>query len=203
MTATNLTARRLSAVLDSEPRRCVDGPTAAVAAVFRSGAVGTELLFIQRAAKDSDPWSGHMAFPGGRTDPTDADSLATAERETREELALDLSDDSTFLGSLNDLEPSLRPGGLRAVHCHGYWLDGDRPALTPNYEVADALWVPISVLTDANRHIDYHYPRTNSSWPGIQLDDPNQVVWGLTLRFLADLFDRLDQPFVKLAPWSG
>ncbi|MEZ5557393.1 MAG: hypothetical protein R3E86_02440, partial [Pseudomonadales bacterium] len=49
---------------------------AAVAVILRevpaAGDCQTEILFIQRAQKDGDPWSGHMAFPGGHLDPTDA-----------------------------------------------------------------------------------------------------------------------------------
>ena len=65
------------------------------------------------------------------------------------------------------------------------------------------MWVPLSVLTDNDRYIDYYYPLSDSSWPGIQLDEPSQVIWGLTLRFLADLFRRLETPFIELAPWPS
>ena len=194
------TADDLRAVLNPTPPLRANGSSAAVAAVFRRGESGTELLFIQRASKDTDPWSGHMAFPGGRTDDTDRDSHHTAERETLEEVALDLSG-AHRLGSLDDLRPGRNRGSLTAVHGHGYWLDGERPSTQPNYEVADILWVPLSVLGDHDRYIDYYYPISDSSWPGIQLDNPNQVVWGLTLRFLADLFRRLERPFIDLAPW--
>ena len=167
--------------------------------VFRAGENGTELLFIQRASKDTDPWSGHMAFPGGRVDPGDADSHATAERETLEEVGLDLSG-APRLGSLGDLDGGRQRASLFAVHNHAYWLDGEPPTLTRNYEVADVLWVPLAVLGDQDRYIDYYYRASNSSWPGIQLDKPTQVVWGMTLRFLSDLFSRLELPFIAVAP---
>ncbi|KIX08924.1 uncharacterized protein Z518_00002 [Rhinocladiella mackenziei CBS 650.93] len=49
-----------------------------------------ELLFIKRAGRAGDKWSGHTALPGGKRDPEDADDLAAAVRETREEIGLDL-----------------------------------------------------------------------------------------------------------------
>lgn len=197
MHVSTLDAEPLRRVLDQSPVASVEGATAAVAVVFRGGEHGTELLFIQRATKDTDPWSGHMAFPGGRTDPGDVDAHATAERETLEEVGLDLRGVAR-LGSLSNLVPGRH---LQAVHAQAYWLQGPRPRLTPNYEVADTIWVPLSDLADKARFIDYYYPLSDSTWPGIQLDIQSQVVWGLTLRFLADLFDRLDHPFIELAPW--
>ena len=60
---------------------------AAVAMVLRPAAGGaSEVLLIERAEKPGDPWSGHMAFPGGRLDPSDPDPRFTAERETFEEV---------------------------------------------------------------------------------------------------------------------
>ena len=64
---------------------------AAVALVLREVDGDLEALFIRRAEHDDDPWSGDLAFPGGRLDPGDADAQAAAERESREELSLDLS----------------------------------------------------------------------------------------------------------------
>lgn len=187
----------LSRVLNPAPSPPADGSSAAVAAVFRAGDSGTELLFIQRASKDSDPWSGHMAFPGGRTDRTDRDSHHTAERETLEEVALDLTN-AVRLGSLDDLEPGRH---LTAVHAHAYWLSGPLPELTPNYEVSETIWVPLSTLADPSRFIDYYYQASDSTWPGIQLDKAQHVVWGLTLRFLADLYQRLNIDFIALRPF--
>ena len=198
MPSFDFSADSLRSALDATPPQPAAGPSAAVAVVFRKGDHGTELLFIQRATNDTDPWSGHMAFPGGRTEASDEHSHRTAERETLEEVGLDLSGVER-LGSLDDLRPGRH---LRAVHAHGYWLEGPLPRLVPNYEVARTVWVPLSVLADSDRSIDYYYPASDSSWPGIQLDRSDQVVWGLTLRFLADLFMRLNVDFISLAPYA-
>jgi 8-oxo-dGTP pyrophosphatase MutT (NUDIX family) len=168
---------------------------AAVAAVLRRGHAGAELLFIQRAAHPGDPWSGQIAFPGGRTDPDDPAPIDTARRETWEELGLELTDHHE-MGTLLELDGGRATKRLVLVSAHGFWLEGERPALTPNYEVAETLWVPLVELASPARHIDYYYPPAGASFPGVELDKENQVLWGLTLRFVSELFARLGHPFL-------
>ncbi len=173
------------------------GPTAAVATVVRANGDSPEVLFIERSTRDGDPWSGHMAFPGGRTDPDDDDTFDTAVRESREEIGLDMTAHAgvRWLGRLDDLEGSPRwsNSGLR-VTPHVCWLDGDRPSLTLNHEVADALWVPVTELADPRRHIEYRYEaRPHMAFPGIEITH-GRVIWGLTLRMLQDLFARVGHP---------
>lgn len=186
LTSDGRTAQRQA---ESDRRR------ASVAAIFRPGQQETHLLFIQRATVDRDPWSGQMAFPGGRVEIHDADSHATAERETREEIGLDLAG-AHRLGSLAEVDGGRGTNRSVVVSGHGYWLDEQPGELQPNHEVADVLWVPVAELLNPDRYIDYHYPPSNGTFPGIQLDKPDQVIWGLTLRFLADLMSRLERPFI-------
>ena len=89
------------------PASLTSGRRAAVAALLAESPNGVELLLIRRAERASDPWSGHMALPGGHLDPSDADLRATAVRETREELGIDLERDAQFLGRLQDFQPHL------------------------------------------------------------------------------------------------
>ena len=199
-------AGRLLGVLSQDLDAPHHGPTAAVAAVVRPGDRGPEMLFIERATRDGDPWSGHMAFPGGRTEPDDDDTFDTAVRESREEIGFDITAHSgvRWLGRLNDLEgnPRWRGAALR-VTPHVCWLDGERPLLRLNYEVADALWVSVAELADPQHHIDYRYPpRPDERFPGIEVGH-GRVVWGMTLRMLQDLFTRLGHPLpIQFSPSS-
>ena len=49
-----------------------------------------EILFMKRAARTGDRWTGHVAFPGGKREAGDADDEEASVRETREEVGLDL-----------------------------------------------------------------------------------------------------------------
>lgn len=69
-----------------------------------------ELLFIRRAPSATangtrSRWSSHVAFPGGRQEPTDETSLYTALRETWEEIGIDLAEsDFVQVGRLDERE---------------------------------------------------------------------------------------------------
>src|SRR5256714_4453421 len=79
---------------------------AAVALIFHAGEEGLpELLFIKRAEYPGDPWSGQIAFPGGREEAGDTSLAQTAVREAREETGIDLEREGMFIGTLDDLRP--------------------------------------------------------------------------------------------------
>jgi 8-oxo-dGTP pyrophosphatase MutT (NUDIX family) len=165
---------------------------AAVAAVLRESATGGELLFIERAQHPLDPWSGHMAFPGGRVDPGDATARHAAERETLEEVGIDLAR-AELLGRLDDVEGAPPGFDSLVVSAFVYRVDGRVPP-TPNYEVRDVLWVPLAYLQEANRRVPFYWPRDQRTthYPGILVGEPERhVVWGLTYRFLELFFTAL------------
>jgi 8-oxo-dGTP pyrophosphatase MutT (NUDIX family) len=160
---------------------------AAVAVVFREGAQRRpEVLFIKRALHPADPWSGHMAFPGGRVDLDDATVRSAAERETLEEVGLSL-EEAERLGRLDDLE-GLKGGGRRAgivISAFVYHHRAPGP-LRANHEVEEAFWVSLSTLADPARRVSYRHPLLGAEvYPGILVGDPERhVVWGLTYRFV-------------------
>ncbi|GMV12635.1 MAG: hypothetical protein AMXMBFR56_08590 [Polyangiaceae bacterium] len=177
---------------DAEPPRPgQDGKHAAVAAVLRAGPTGAEVLLIRRAEHERDPWSGHMAFPGGRFDPEDAHLLATARRETLEEVGLDLERSAELLGALEPL-PAVARGrrvGL-TIAPFVFELLGS-VELRPNHEVVEALWAPLSGLArgEGRAKVDYVLDGQKLELPAWDVE--GRVVWGLTYRMLDSLLERV------------
>src|SRR6478609_468856 len=121
---------------------------AAILLVLRAQPDGEpELLMIKRAEFDGDPWSGHIACPGGRMEPGDRDLSVTAVRETWEETGIDIERDGRMLGHLDDLSPrspQLPPIIIRPFVA----LVRNDVTIVPSHEVAAAFWVPISALPE-------------------------------------------------------
>jgi 8-oxo-dGTP pyrophosphatase MutT (NUDIX family) len=145
------------------------------------------VLLIRRAEQAGDPWSGHMALPGGRQDPAEADLVTTAIRETAEEVGLDLRPE-LLLGSLDDVVPRTPSLPPIAVRPYVFALDR-RPGLTLNPEVAAARWIPLDLLLhpDTYHSVQLEIRGERREFPAYRLDD--SVVWGMTERILSDLLD--------------
>lgn len=165
---------------------------AAVALVLRDGAAGIELLFIRRAEHPNDPWSGQIAFPGGRREASDADLRATAVREAREETGLDLETGGRFLGPLDELRAMarLRPMNL-AIAPFAFRLD-TAAGLRLSDEVTSAHWVALAALLQPAAHSMLSYEHQGGApleFPCLRVD--GLVIWGLTYRMFASLAERL------------
>jgi len=165
-----------------------DGLTrAAVAAVLRPGEDGAELLFIRRAEDPRDPWSGHMAFPGGRVDPDDSDPLGAAMRETREEVGLELGTVGERIGRLSDVAAVGRGRPMSMIITPFVFAVGENPCLVPNDEVAAVVWVPMAFLADRGNRSRYPYRRGD-----LRIELPcyryeEHVIWGMTFGMVDEL----------------
>jgi 8-oxo-dGTP pyrophosphatase MutT (NUDIX family) len=166
---------------------------AAVAAVFRDRIGGPELMFIRRAEVEGDPWSGHMAFPGGQTEEEDPGPLQTARRETMEEVGVDLQRSSQLLGQLDDVIASARGRVLpMAITPFVFELVADVAPRLGHAEVEELLWVPASMLLDpANASaVPYTLAGQRFNLPCFRVFD--RVIWGLTYQMLMRMFSVLD-----------
>lgn len=160
---------------------------AAVALVLLEGPRGLETLFIRRAERVGDPWSGQIAFPGGRRGPTDRDLLATAIRETREETGVELSA-AERLGALDDLYP--RTATLPPVVVRPFvFALASRPALVPSHEAQHAFWLPLVRLSEAGvrREVTLTLRGALRTFPAYLIDD--ELIWGMTERILTPFLE--------------
>lgn len=160
---------------------------AAVALILRQGANGMEMLFIQRSTHELDPWSGHLAFPGGRLEPGEEPRQA-AEREVMEEISLDLSR-ACYLGGLIEISGRTLPV---QVACFVYAVDGYCAEPVLNEEVYSAFWIRVSDLIAPERHVTatVHFDDSDHEVPAIQLPQANTpVLWGLTYRLVVQFLE--------------
>jgi 8-oxo-dGTP pyrophosphatase MutT (NUDIX family) len=162
---------------------------AAVLLALRARADGEpELLMIKRADAERDPWSGHIACPGGRAEAYDADLAATAVRETREETGVDVARDGRVLGHLDDLSPISPHLPTLVIRPYVALVRSD-VRIVASEEVAAAFWVPLAAL------------RTPTAWGtdvvltrGVErkvsvFRHGSYTVWGLTERVLRQFLD--------------
>ena len=170
---------------------------AAVSIVLRVGPRDdgdAEVLLIRRADHPQDPWSGHMAFPGGRRDPLDDSLEETAIREASEEVGVDLAAHGRLVARLDDV-PAIARGRRLGLTIAPFVFSFATPAayapLAPNEEVAEAIWVPVGPLARGEGAGTYAYRIEGRAidLPCLRVGD--RVVWGLTYMMLQAFFAAL------------
>ncbi len=158
---------------------------AAVSLMLRPAGRGLEFLAIRRSENERDPWSGHMALPGGRKDPADESLWATAVRETLEEVGIDLGSDARLLGQLDDVNPSSRLIPSIAITPFVVAVDAGLVAMR-SAEVERTVWVPLAALIDES----FRGKLLVEALPGREhatIEYEGYVIWGLTLMVLSQL----------------
>lgn len=163
---------------------------AAVAVLVRNQAGRLEVLLMQRAAHPRDPWSGDACLPGGHWAAGDRSLLATAIRETREEVGLHLDAQARLLGALDSVRP-FGPLGRLVVQPFVFALHGAAEVKLGS-EAVDTFWLPLDAaargeLDGRLRRRVGPFPISFACWR-----HRDRVVWGLTLMMLR-----------KLLPGSG
>ena len=147
---------------------------------------------IKRADREGDPWSGHMAFPGGRMDKTDAHGYAVAVRETEEEVGLTLGPQDECIGRLSDINARPHKGAFgMAVSPFVFRLERE-VTFTPNYEVAEVVWIPLEFLLDTDNREEMVW-----EFKGASIRMPcylygKRRIWGLSLMMLDELMDLVE-----------
>jgi len=159
---------------------------AAVALILRLGEKSEEpeIFFIQRAHYETDPWSGQVAFPGGREETSDKSLMDTAIRETREETGIDIGRDGVIIGQLDDLRP--QTARLPSIVVRPFVaLVGHQSDPVLSSEVADSFWVPLAMLRDGTGWRDTIVTAGGLEFTRRAFHHGEFVVWGMTERILS------------------
>ena len=151
-----------------------------------------EVLLIKRAEIESDPWSGHMALPGGRRDASDEDLLHTAMRETREEVGVAITRDMQLLGALDEVSPRNPRLPPIIIAPFAFAMPADTTPVIDTREVEAAIWVPLSALRDESAASEILITLEGGSRSFPSLTYGEYVIWGLTHRILLQLLDITD-----------
>jgi len=148
-----------------------------------------EILLIERAEREDDPWSGQIAFPGGRRARGDRNDLATAKRETKEEVGFSLNRNARVLGALTPRAPGNRTEWLVVPYVFGI---ARPPKITPGGEVARAFWAPLDALPATLHKAVIEFPMGELETPAFEVE--GKPLWGFSFRVLLDLFDIVGWP---------
>jgi 8-oxo-dGTP pyrophosphatase MutT (NUDIX family) len=168
----------ITTLFQNRQREPDDSAHAAVAMLLTEADDTLKVLLVKRATRETDPWSGHMAFPGGRRGHGDPNLKATACRETREETGIDLTQ-CTAIGSLDALHSTVRPD----VRIQPFIFScTDPPDVTLNEELRAHYWIPLKEI-NRSRGKTRIGPREH---PAYLVE--GEAVWGLTYRMLENFF---------------
>jgi 8-oxo-dGTP pyrophosphatase MutT (NUDIX family) len=184
--------QQLRRAFEGRPAAAVDragAPREAAVALLVRPRESLELLLIRRAELQGDPWSGHVALPGGRRAGPDQDLLVTACREVEEEIGVPLRRIGTFVGALDEITPAtpLLPPIVIAPFVLAV-PPATRAHPDPR-EVQAALWVPVDALRDtrALSEVSIELPDGTGSFPSLVYED--YTIWGLTYRILTQFLE--------------
>lgn len=164
---------------------------AAVTILLREQNSAAELLIIKRAEHPNDPWSGHLALPGGRADATDAHLIATAARETWEEVGISLTMEEHYIGRLETLLP-VNPRLPQIEITPLIAVAPNEITLQLSYEVAEAFWMPVRALQASGLSETYRFRHQDTILKYPAYPSPHGAIWGITQRILTEFLGLLE-----------
>lgn len=157
------------------------GANAAVALLLKPEKTDLNVLFVKRVENLADPWSGQMAFPGGKRDLKDANLVKTVVRETLEETGINLLRRSRFLGVLTAL--SSRPRPELKILPFVVLLEHKPLIKLSEKELQGFVWISLDEIAKHRGSARLSFGEVPAFIIG------NIVIWGLTYRILEDLLD--------------
>lgn len=166
---------------------------AAVAVILRG--LARDVLLMRRAEDPRDRWSGQISLPGGHHDAADPDLLATAARESMEEVGVDPRTTARLLGQMPALQARAR-GVIVPMRITPFVFALKQPVSPiPGPEASEAFWFPLERAATGEFDDVYRYRREDGlirKLPAWRFE--GRVIWGLTYQMLSSVIDLMGQP---------
>ena len=157
---------------------------ASVMMILKESGQNYSMLFIKRPESEKDPFSGHMAFPGGRMEKDDSSKLQTAIRETYEEVGINITQSARIIGTLHDVNPNNPRARNYVVTPYLSVLNEEVRIIPEAKEVETTLWVPMRHLVDdRNKEIRIR-ERDGRLVEDYAYNYEQYLIWGMTGRIL-------------------
>jgi len=177
---------RALGTLEEFPRPAGEGVPAAVLIPLIERGGGFSVLLTKRTAH-LDHHAGQISFPGGRVEDGDTDPVATALRETHEEIGLDPAQ----VEILGRLDAYMTVTGFDVVPVVGLVRPPFELRLDP-FEVAEAFEVPFHfVLDSANHRREFRETDDGKRRYFYALPYGPHYIWGATAAMLVNLAETL------------
>ena len=160
-----------------------DARHAAVALLLRGAALDeAEVLLMRRARREGDRWSGQIGLPGGHAEPVDTDLVATARRESVEEVGVDpAAGDGAVLGALPVVQARARAQRLPLYITPFAFVRPDPPAPALGPEADEAFWLPLGPAMAGELAAEHRYRHDDGvvhRLPAWEFE--GRTIWGMT-----------------------
>jgi len=169
-------AERLSKML-KQTSESLDA-NAAVVVLLRATNQDFQVLFVKRAEKTGDPWSGQTALPGGKRNPEDRNLKETVVRETFEETSINLLEGCRFLGAMEPVRSTQKPE--MQILSFVVLLEKEE-AIKLNEELTGYFWTPLKELAKHKGTVKFSF----GEYSAYIIE--NHIIWGLTYKIMHNL----------------
>ena len=166
---------------------------AAVVVLLSAADQDFQVLFVKRAEKSSDPWSGQTALPGGKRNPEDRNLKETVVRETLEETSINLLWGCRFLGALEPVRSTQKPE--MKILPFVILLEKEQ-VIKLNEELTEYFWTPLKELAKHKGTVKFSF----GEFPAYIIE--NHIIWGLTYKIMQNLLS-LSSSIKKERPREG
>jgi 8-oxo-dGTP pyrophosphatase MutT (NUDIX family) len=165
-------------------------PKAAVCMILKLDLTNDQIavLLAQRRISESDPWSGNVAFPGGKYEESDGEIMNTAKREVMEECGIDVGK-CELLGTLDDTMP-----GNKSIAVTPFVVLAPKSIIVRinEREITGYVWIPIDFFIDKKNSSPMQVRRTGTTHEVASYKyQESYLVWGMTLRIIDDFLSKV------------